>query len=78
MSRECPHTGWQQAEADGAASLALTDAADGLLIDRLGVASYQHSADISGASDQRIFILRRDRLTVAVSNETDHITDLSH
>jgi len=26
----------------------------------------------SGASDQRIFILRRQRLTVAVSNETDH------
>ena len=26
----------------------------------------------AGASDQRIFILRRHRLTVAVSNETDH------
>jgi CubicO group peptidase (beta-lactamase class C family) len=30
-----------------------------------------------GASDQRIFILRRQRLTVAVSNETDHKMDLS-
>jgi CubicO group peptidase (beta-lactamase class C family) len=26
----------------------------------------------SGASDQRIFVLRRQRLTVAVANETDH------
>ncbi len=31
----------------------------------------------SGASDQRIFILRRHRLTVAVSNETDHAMDLA-
>ena len=31
----------------------------------------------SGASDQRIFILRRQRLTVAVSNETDHKMDLA-
>jgi CubicO group peptidase (beta-lactamase class C family) len=31
----------------------------------------------SGASDQRIFILRRYRLTVAVSNETDHAMDLA-
>jgi len=31
----------------------------------------------SGASDQRIFILRRHRLTVAVSNETDHPMDLA-
>jgi CubicO group peptidase (beta-lactamase class C family) len=31
----------------------------------------------SGASDQRIFILRRHRLTVAVSNETDHTMDLA-
>ena len=30
----------------------------------------------SGASDQRIFILRRHRLTVAVNNETDHPMDL--
>jgi CubicO group peptidase (beta-lactamase class C family) len=29
----------------------------------------------AGASDQRIFILRRHRLTVAVSNETDHPID---
>jgi hypothetical protein len=31
----------------------------------------------SGASDQRIFILRRHNLTVAVANETDHPMDLS-
>ena len=31
----------------------------------------------SGASDQRIFILRRHRLTVAVANETDHAMDLA-
>jgi hypothetical protein len=31
----------------------------------------------SGASDQRIFILRRHRLTVAVNNETDHPIDLA-
>jgi CubicO group peptidase (beta-lactamase class C family) len=31
----------------------------------------------SGASDQRIFILRKRRLTVAVSNETDHPMDLA-
>ncbi len=31
----------------------------------------------SGASDQRIFILRRHRLVVAVSNETDHPMDLA-
>ena len=31
----------------------------------------------SGASDQRIFILRRHRLTVAVGNETDHPMDLA-
>ncbi|HEY4173267.1 MAG TPA: serine hydrolase [Rhodopila sp.] len=30
----------------------------------------------SGASDQKIFILRRHRLTVAVSNETDHAMDI--
>jgi CubicO group peptidase (beta-lactamase class C family) len=29
----------------------------------------------AGASDQRIFILRRHLLTVAVSNETDHPID---
>jgi len=31
----------------------------------------------AGASDQRIFILRRHRLTVAVANETDHKMDLA-
>jgi CubicO group peptidase (beta-lactamase class C family) len=31
----------------------------------------------SGASDQRIFILRKHRLTVAVANETDHPMDLA-
>jgi len=32
----------------------------------------EDAAWASGASDQRIFILRRQRLTVAVANETDH------
>jgi CubicO group peptidase (beta-lactamase class C family) len=31
----------------------------------------------SGASDQKVFILRRHRLTVAVSNETDHAMDIA-
>jgi CubicO group peptidase (beta-lactamase class C family) len=31
----------------------------------------------AGASDQRVFILRRHRLTVAVSNETDHPIDMA-
>jgi CubicO group peptidase (beta-lactamase class C family) len=31
----------------------------------------------SGASDQRIFILRRSRMVVAVANETDHPMDLA-
>ena len=31
----------------------------------------------SGASDQRIFILRKHRMTVAVANETDHPMDLA-
>jgi CubicO group peptidase (beta-lactamase class C family) len=31
----------------------------------------------AGASDNRVFILRRHRMTVAVSNETDHPMDLS-
>ena len=31
----------------------------------------------SGASDQRIFILRRHRLVVSVANETDHPMDLA-
>jgi CubicO group peptidase (beta-lactamase class C family) len=30
----------------------------------------------AGASDQRIFILRKHRMTVAVANETDHPMDL--
>src|SRR6201981_4166372 len=31
----------------------------------------------SGASDQRIFVLRAHRLTVAVANETDYPMDLA-
>jgi CubicO group peptidase (beta-lactamase class C family) len=31
----------------------------------------------SGASDQKIFILRRHRLTVAISNETDYAMDMA-
>ncbi|HVY18018.1 MAG TPA: serine hydrolase [Rhodopila sp.] len=31
----------------------------------------------SGASDQKIFVLRRHRLTVAVANETDHAMDMA-
>jgi hypothetical protein len=31
----------------------------------------------SGAADQRIFILRRHRLTVVVSTETDHAMDFA-
>jgi CubicO group peptidase (beta-lactamase class C family) len=31
----------------------------------------------AGASDQKIFILRRHRLTVAVANETDHAMDMA-
>lgn len=31
----------------------------------------------SGASDQRIFILRRQRLTIAVANETDHAVNMA-
>jgi CubicO group peptidase (beta-lactamase class C family) len=31
----------------------------------------------SGASDQKVFILRRHRLTVAVSNETGHAMDMA-
>jgi CubicO group peptidase (beta-lactamase class C family) len=45
-------------------------------IDRLFPDLPPDTAWASGASDQRIFILRRHRLTVAVSNETDHPTDL--
>jgi Beta-lactamase len=46
-------------------------------IDRLFPDLPPDAAWASGASDQRIFILHRHRLTVAVSNETDHPMDLS-
>jgi CubicO group peptidase (beta-lactamase class C family) len=46
-------------------------------IDRLFPDLPPDAAWASGASDQRIFILRRHRLTVAVSNETDHPMDLA-
>jgi CubicO group peptidase (beta-lactamase class C family) len=45
-------------------------------IDRLFPDLPPDAAWAAGASDQRIFILRRHRLTVAVSNETDHPMDL--
>jgi len=45
-------------------------------IDRLFPDLPPDTAWASGASDQRIFILRRHRLTVAVGNETDHPMDL--
>lgn len=34
-------------------------------------------AGVPGASDRRIFIVRRHRMTVAVTNETDHPMDLA-
>jgi Beta-lactamase len=46
-------------------------------IDRLFPDLPPDAAWASGASDQRIFILRRHRLTVAVSNETDYSMDLA-
>jgi CubicO group peptidase (beta-lactamase class C family) len=46
-------------------------------IDRLFPDLPEDTAWASGASDQRIFILRRHRLTVAVNNETDHKMDLA-
>jgi CubicO group peptidase (beta-lactamase class C family) len=46
-------------------------------IDRLFPDLPVDTAWASGASDQRIFILRRHRLTVAVNNETDHKMDLA-
>lgn len=58
----------------------------GLLVDRLGTASYQRShvpdlppdaAWASDASNQRILVLHRHCLTVAVSNETDYPMDLA-
>jgi hypothetical protein len=45
-------------------------------IDRLFPDLPRDTAWASGASDQRIFILRRHRLTAAVGNETDHPMDL--
>ncbi|MGE0225793.1 MAG: serine hydrolase domain-containing protein, partial [Acetobacteraceae bacterium] len=45
-------------------------------VDRLFPDLPEDTAWASGASDQRIFILRRHRLTVAVANETDHPMDL--
>ncbi len=44
--------------------------------DRLFPDLPEDTAWASGASDQRIFILRRQRLVVAVANETDHPMDL--
>ena len=46
-------------------------------IDRLFPDLPVDTAWASGASDQRIFILRGHRLTVAVNNETDHPMDLA-
>jgi CubicO group peptidase (beta-lactamase class C family) len=46
-------------------------------IDRVFPDLSPDTAWASGASDQKIFILRRHRLTVAVSNETDHAMDMS-
>jgi len=46
-------------------------------IDRLFPDLPPETAWASGASDQRIFILRRHRLTVAVANETDYPVDLA-
>ncbi len=45
--------------------------------DRLFPDLPQDTAWAAGASDQRIFILRPRRLTVAVANETDHPMDLA-
>jgi CubicO group peptidase (beta-lactamase class C family) len=45
--------------------------------DRLFPDLPEDTAWASGASDQRIFILRGARLTVAVNNETDHKMDLA-
>jgi CubicO group peptidase (beta-lactamase class C family) len=46
-------------------------------IDRLFPDLPPETAWASGASDQRVFILRRHRLTVAVANETDYPMDLA-
>jgi CubicO group peptidase (beta-lactamase class C family) len=46
-------------------------------VDRLFPDLPPDTAWASGASDQRIFILRRHRLTVAVANEAEHPMDLA-
>ena len=46
-------------------------------IDRTFPSLPPETAWAAGASDQRIFVLRRHRLTVAVANETDHPMDLT-
>ena len=46
-------------------------------IDRLFPSLPPETAWAAGASDNRVFILRRHRLTVAVTNETDHKMDLA-
>lgn len=45
--------------------------------DRVFPSLPEDAAWASGASDQRIFILRRQRLVVAVANETDHKIDMA-
>ena len=45
-------------------------------IDRAFPSLPPETAWAAGASDQRIFILRRHRLTVVITNETDHPMDL--
>ena len=46
-------------------------------IDRTFPSLPPETAWAAGASDNRVFILRRHRMTVAVSNETDHPMDLT-
>jgi CubicO group peptidase (beta-lactamase class C family) len=46
-------------------------------IDRRFPSLPPETAWAAGASDNRVFILRRHRLTVAVTNETDHPMDLT-
>jgi CubicO group peptidase (beta-lactamase class C family) len=46
-------------------------------IDRVFPDLPRETAWAQGASDQKVFILRRARLTVAVSNETDHAMDMA-
>jgi CubicO group peptidase (beta-lactamase class C family) len=79
----CPaerHVGRRAAAAAGWADYALTATHAGTSyaacfrtnIDRLFPDLPPDTAWASGASDQRIFILRRRRMAVAVSNQTDH------